>query len=549
MLLGQPTRVGLSHADIKDYQTRFEARQPSRQTPFRIGGVRLSSVPSHITRASITRAHENTGRMHADSCSSQAAICSADALTQQDLPNRFDQPAIPLLDPGAPIFVPRLAQGSASFLTEGNIDRYPPFRRPALPKRTSSRRHHTSSDHDIRPHDDVREQQSHRSSPNLLAMRSPPSTHGPRIRTRSSSLTWERTNENKSQKSRVVSSANGIDSRASALTTVPLDLLHRDSPLDELSQQLSRLAAGVHRPRSVGRSFERRPDRGISLLSGNPFDVSGESEMPDLPNELSNLSSPISKPVDNAKNRRDSLVDPQDLYELSLALPSPQVQPLPDLSHSGQQQAMSPSRDVDSSSSIPCGTPKGPPHVNVYDDSLPMSLQPQTPADLVRSTARRYRHSPSSSRRIHGELVSSPLSAVPERASNRQTYPMSNSRQESVTSDTPVRAPAVTPARHTLFVDHRASPMQPRQSPIYQSSTPIRSPQHDLVRHHNHTTQQQIPLRQSRRQERTGNSENDIEAALEAVEQDRHTWVSRREQHGELDVTPPAEGRFERYFT
>ncbi|KAF2216002.1 hypothetical protein CERZMDRAFT_82064 [Cercospora zeae-maydis SCOH1-5] len=532
MLLGRPTRVGLSHADIKEYQIRSEARRPSHQTRFSIAGVRVSSIPSHITRVSITRAHNNLGRVRADSCSSEATICSA------------DQPDIPSLDPGAPILVSQLPASSSA---EGNIDRYPPFQRPALPQRTSSRRHHTSFDHGTWPRDDVWEQCSHRSSPNLLVTRSPPSPHPPRIRTRSSSLTWERTQENKSQSRNVVTGASGSSRRASKSTTFPLDLLHRESPLDELSHHLSRLATGSYRPRSVGRSFERRPGQRILLLSGDPFNVRSETDMPNPSTEP--VSPLLPEPADDIKNRRDSVVDPQDLYELSLALPSPQMQTLPSTYHSKLRRAMSPTRNVVSSSSTPSSTPRGPLRVTVYDDSLPMALQPQTPADLVRSTARRYRHSPSASRRIQAEVATSPLSGVPDRASNRQTYPMSNPSQRTSASDTPMRPPTALPARHTLFVDRSSSPMQSRQSPTYQSSTPVRPPQHAVAWHHDYTAQQELLLRQTLRHDRIGSGENDIAVTLDTVEQDRHTWVARREQHGELDLTPPAEGRFERHFS
>lgn len=42
-------------------------------------------------------------------------------------------------------------------------------------------------------------------------------------------------------------------------------------------------------------------------------------------------------------------------------------------------------------------------------------------------------------------------------------------------------------------------------------------------------------------------SENDVEGTLAGLDADRRTWMERRED-GNLDVTPPREGRFERYL-
>lgn len=42
--------------------------------------------------------------------------------------------------------------------------------------------------------------------------------------------------------------------------------------------------------------------------------------------------------------------------------------------------------------------------------------------------------------------------------------------------------------------------------------------------------------------------ENDIESSLHGLEEDRRTWISRREK-GSLEVTPPKEGRFEKFLS
>jgi hypothetical protein len=39
-----------------------------------------------------------------------------------------------------------------------------------------------------------------------------------------------------------------------------------------------------------------------------------------------------------------------------------------------------------------------------------------------------------------------------------------------------------------------------------------------------------------------------VEGHLQGLEEDRRTWLRRREG-GDLDVTPPREGRFERYLS
>lgn len=49
-------------------------------------------------------------------------------------------------------------------------------------------------------------------------------------------------------------------------------------------------------------------------------------------------------------------------------------------------------------------------------------------------------------------------------------------------------------------------------------------------------------------QHSSGSSENEIEPVIGELEQDRRTWM-RRQEDGSLDVTPPAEGRFERFLS
>ena len=150
MLLAPTTRIGLSQADVRDFQRRYEVRQSLRQTQVQLGGLRLSSTPSHLMRASITNANDNPSGARADSRSSEATVCSDDRpyLPLSRLPPlQYDQLNMdgaydnPLLDPGAPVFVPRRRFGSSTLSTDSNIDRYPPFRPPIFPTRTSSRPH------------------------------------------------------------------------------------------------------------------------------------------------------------------------------------------------------------------------------------------------------------------------------------------------------------------------------------------------------------------------------------------------------------------------
>lgn len=389
-----------------------------------------------------------------------------------------------------------------------------------------------------RSHNAVRAETDHRSSPNLLLPRSPPLHHAPRIRTRSSSLTWERSQENERRTPRMVSAASGISSTST--TAFPLDLLSRDSPLDELGHHLSRMASSTYRPRSVGRSFERPPGRErISLLSGNPFRVDSDPDMTNVVREGDGYRtlSP-SPPVDAVKpdDRRDSIMDPRLLYELSLALPSPHMQQSSPAS-AIQRSPPQPWHDRASTSSLPDSTPKAAPHLAIYDDARSPGTQPQTPADLSRSTARRHRPSPSVARRIDEELASSPLGTVPRQAGTRQVYPL-----QAASSNSPTRSTVSQHSpRHTVLSESRSSPLQ-------QSSTPVQPQQRLSPRQQSATPSHYRAMHRMQRESRSGNGENDIEPLLDTVEEDRRTWIVRRE-HGTLEVTPPAEGRYERYFS
>ncbi|KAI5358220.1 hypothetical protein Slin15195_G065470 [Septoria linicola] len=550
MLLGRPTRVGLSQADVRDYQARYEARQSIHMRP---GGLRLSSTPSHVTYASITRAHQNVGRARADSCSSKATICGNNNDTQvlASLPphHSIDAQTLigsiedPLLDPGAPDFVPEVRFSLMTTSTESHVvGRYPPFVRPTLPKRTSSRR---AYEHKLRQHTGARDRTSHRSSPNLLVPPTPSAAQGLRIRTRSSSLSWQGSHGNEQRAPRLHNDTVGFNS--SPYSTIQPDRLSRDSPLDELSQQLSRMATTACRPRSVGRSFERAQGKQrVSLLSGNPFQIDGEpaslSEVISM-DGYRTLLPPQSSTAPKVDGRRDSLMDPHHLYELSLALPSPHMQTSPVSSGLRSPISSTPS------SPMPDSTPRAAQHVTVYDDSMSATLQPQTPADLARSTAPRHRHSPSVVRRINEELANSPGDSVPRRTRHRQNYP-SDTPAQHVPRNGNLRDPVVgTPVRHSLLGEPRSSPPPRHHSSSHQqSSTPVYRQDRLSPRQQHATTLPHNDLRRSHRSNRSGNSENSVELALEMVEEDRRTRVIR-EGGVDLDITPPAEGRYERYFS
>lgn len=546
MLLAPTTRIGLSQADMRDFQSRYEARHSLHQTQVKLGGLRLRSTSSRSMRASITKAYDNDGQTRADSCSSEATICSDDDGTCVPLTrspplqhDRFDMDDTynnPLLDPGAPVFVSRTRFGSSSRSTAQNVDCYPPFRRPLCPQRTSSRRHLDTYERNLRSHNDLRTESSHRSSPNLLLPRSPTLYHEPRIRTRSSSLTWDRHQENERQVPRMVSVANRVSTSSSA--EVPLDVLSRDSPLDELSQQLGRMASSTHHSRSMERPWEHTPGRNrIALLSGNLFQLNSQSDMTNIvPEDLSYRPlSPAFRDVVKPDERRDSIMDPGTLYELSLALPSPHIQQSSPVSASSRSPPLTPSQawlDRASSSSMLDSTPLVAPHLVVYDDSLPSTQQPQTPADLARSTARPHRPSPSVARRIDDvRRIDQQLASNLPR--DRQTSPLHNTSSSSP----PRPIMSSQSARRTLLPEHRSSPLQ-------HSSTPVQPQQRVSPRQQSATPL----LRRTHRYSRSGNSENDVESALETVEEDRRMWTIRRE-HGGLEVTPPAEGRYERYFS
>lgn len=347
-------------------------------------------------------------------------------------------------------------------------------------------------------------------------------------------------------------------------------LNNRDSPLDELGDRLSRMSS--NRPRSVGRSFHQPPGSRprISLLSGDPFREDTPPEPPPLSSDeydgyqtfFPQEQSQTSGDRREKKKKHDSVVSDDDPVALSLALPSPAIPPLspsPLVSRSSPTPSQQPStpatalRDraktprtsasisspVRGSEWISSGTPPMPPsatpaRMTIYNDARPAELQPQTPADLSRSAARRRAragthssHRSGVSNISAGGFTGSPAtsaSGIVERSSNpnRHSYPA---------AATPITASPVaievveTPARVPVVVGHEG-----RSGGRVTRRSWVASIEDEYVGYDDE------------------DGENDVENGLVGLEEDRRVRIERHEGNGTLDITPPAEGRWERYL-
>ena len=374
-----------------------------------------------------------------------------------------------------------------------------------------------------------------RSTPNLLEYRGPT----PRFTVRGSSLPWNRVDPCTPNYSRVpsmVSAASGISggqeaSRQSSIEGL-LDaatefLRMRNSPLDDLTERLSRMAPS--RPRSVGRSWERPPRPRVSLLAGDPF-------RPDPPSDsASSTYMTVIEPALPAIlpiNAEEPDAAPEDIVALSLALPP--SSPFPSSSHLLPStpslhfsEPRSPQSVVDDAhaatspeSSIkrkPVPSSTTTPKVPVYDDSKVPDMQPQTPADVCGSKRRAKTRSDTAMQQapifVGRTMIRSPP-AIPERHPHRNTYPATTSTQSSVSSAISTAAPSAT-------------------------ATMANMPE---------TTRRARNSRRGRGQRGSEQLENDLDAHLQGLEDDRRTWINRREG-GNMEVTPPREGRFERYLS
>jgi hypothetical protein len=359
-----------------------------------------------------------------------------------------------------------------------------------------------------------------------------------RVYSRSSSLSWKHSDSASVHISRVpsmVSAASGI-SRDEGLTRHSsrerLDaaaefLRMRNSPLDDLTERLSRLSTS--RPRSVGRSWERPPSNKsrVSLLTGDPFRPDMRNQQ-DIAHKNWKTSPAQHQPESHGVQSNEYKTSAADLVALSIALPPTSSLPssphdLPSTPPTGPRhettQCIS---GAQASDSVPCGSPPSAikrkpvpgvsktPKVNVYDDSKPSNTQPQTPAEVKTSTRRgkarsetAIHHSPVEAK--HNK-VNSP-SVIPERHPHRNTFPPATTISAQTGS-------AATP-------DSRSS-----------------------------GSSQPHLLRRSRRRAQASSDQvenNLLEGHLPRLEEEHRTWMNRQDG-GDLDITPPREGRFEQYL-
>jgi hypothetical protein len=111
-------------------------------------------------------------------------------------------------------------------------------------------------------------------------------------------------------------------------------------------------------------------------------------------------------------------------------------------------------------------------------------------------------------------MMSSPP-PIPERHPHRNTYPSTTSAQSNVST-------AISTSTATSLAAEANVPQMTRQN---------------------------RNSRRARTQRGIEQPENDVvEAHLQGLEEDRRTWLHRREDDS-MDVTPPKEGRFERYLS
>ncbi|KAH9825708.1 hypothetical protein Tdes44962_MAKER00638 [Teratosphaeria destructans] len=326
----------------------------------------------------------------------------------------------------------------------------------------------------------------------------------------------------------MVSAASGISSSLSSrrpsvegLDATAEFLRMRSSPLDELTERISRVAAS--RQRSVGRSFERPPvtRHRISLLSGDLFRqdttvvpaaphsaVAVELSRPSTATVVVNVAPAESTAEDAVPHRSMPAGSPP--REITPSSPSTPLDSSTGADARSPLAQKSPSKAVEPSSSAvkrkPLPTESMTPRMPIYDDSKPPGTQPRTPADIPPPARPRPQHADGLAAR-NPAPVTSPTTAV---------NPMTMALQVTTAMGTP---PSI-PERHV----HR---------PAHQGATP--RPRRPRAAHASVTSQE----------------ENDLDGQMgrhPELEGDRRTWVSRREE-GSLESTPPREGRFEQYLS
>jgi hypothetical protein len=230
-----------------------------------------------------------------------------------------------------------------------NLDRYPVLRPPTehVPRRTSGARRVSV--------------QSQASAANVQRRPLPPGALQPLARNderRIPSMVSAASGISGSISSHRTSSDGGLDAAMEFLRM-------RSSPLDDLTERISRVAAS--RPRSVGRSWERTPGRSrVSLLNGDPFRQE---------------AIPPSQPV--ADTRPQTFASPPST---SSAIP-PSTPPAEESSSSSRSPLAqkSPTKTPGSAvkrKPVPTTHAETTPRIAVYDDTRPQATQPQTPADV-----------------------------------------------------------------------------------------------------------------------------------------------------------------------
>jgi hypothetical protein len=289
----------------------------------------------------------------------------------------------------------------------------------------------------------------------------------------------------------IVSAASGISKLSISNDAAAEFLRFRSSPLDGLTAELSRLSAALGPATIAG-------EKKISLLNGNPFDVSGtafDDEDVDLE------SSEIEPDMIRKDAAPPKLLSSPSHITLSCSQPLPDTSiPQRGASRIEGSPSKTPSKTTTTETKTPSRHPANPtaaatPKLPIYNDATPAHLQPQTPADLRRSCRHSRNRSDSSIHReafFVGQALVAPRPPIPERRAYRNTYPANiNVGSSSVHAGTDASA----------------------------------------------------GLRRGDSDE----SENGETGLLDGLESDRAVWARRR-QGGSLDVTPPGQGRFERFL-
>lgn len=329
-------------------------------------------------------------------------------------------------------------------------------------------------------------------------------------------------------------------------------LRFRNSPLDQLAEDLSRLELCIRLQSDRGSMAESSvSSRGRqALLSGNPFDT--DSEYSDDERHDSFIGSRISLSIDEGHKTDQSRADETRLPSFSPApsrssIASPQRPTKPTTARhlrtpsSGAATSMYHKDTCKSTPKVqsppsaraarslarlkrPLKTVKAlmTPRVHVYDDSQPPSCQPQTPADVLygRSTSKvTATTAPRSSRRKNTTDRQVSPSGQPSRYRDhphRHTYPISSipTTTETSASGSTTMAAVRTPRRTIHLGIHSA-----------------RRPRRPAGRHS---------------EEENAGAGDEMLGLLDEMQRERRIWEARRAREGNLEMTPPEEGRFER---